>query len=104
MQVGRVPLEGFGAWLFMVRQAEGLQHQTFLDSKPSASERALLSRFQSASGPLVPQGRTWFLVLFEVRIFSACFSCMAGSFCSALSEEQLSILLETGQGQFGLVL
>ena len=54
MQVGRVPLEDFGAWLFMVRQAEGLQHQTFLDSKPSASERAPLSRFQSASGPLVP--------------------------------------------------
>lgn len=97
----------WGLWGLVTMSGQWRSSGHWLRSLPDLVSSSLLKasgvRFRSHWGPLVPWGRTWFQMLSEVRRFFLLLW-LRDDVCSDVSEEQLSILLETGSGQFGLVL
>lgn len=85
---------------------KGLQQHNLLENGPVLFERVPAFSFRSCPDSLVPwEGEVWFRVLRSkfspLRMLRQC----EFRFCSVTAEKQLSILLESGQGQWrGLVL
>ena len=69
---------------------EGASAPDLLDSRPFTSERALVSRFWSCPGSLVPAGRNFGSGCYLRSKFPlcSCFGCMTCGFCSVVSKKQ----------------